>query len=282
MSEPVTIRKAIIPVAGYGTRRLPITKAVEKCMLPVGNRPIVDYVVEDCIKAGIEEFYFVVGEEFAQLKRYYGRNLLLEEYLRAKGKTDELGEILALSEKATFHYVVQDQHQPYGTTTPLWLCRAMIGRGESFLFISGDQFYHNPDGTSEVAHFLAEANKLPVEGAMKVVEVPQEEVYKYGIVKCIEKDGYAVLDSIVEKPKVEDAPSRLNNATFFLFSDDIFHYAEKDMIRPHEGEYYITDVVTDYANDGHDVAVIKTKGEYLDGGTTEGWLHANNRVLGNK
>src|SRR5688500_14108078 len=113
MPDSLICKKAIIPVAGFGTRRLPITKAVEKCMLPVGNRPLIDYVVEDCIKAGVEEFYFVVGEEFQQLKRYYGHNQLLEEYLQRNGKQEALDEILAIAHKARFHYVIQDQHQPY-------------------------------------------------------------------------------------------------------------------------------------------------------------------------
>ena len=98
--------KAIIPIAGYGTRRLPITKAIEKHMLPLGNRPMVDYLVEDCIRAGITEFMFVVGEEFDQIRRYYGQNQLLEEYLENKGKTDELEEIRSLNKKARFHYVI--------------------------------------------------------------------------------------------------------------------------------------------------------------------------------
>lgn len=280
MADQIVCTKAIIPVAGFGTRRLPITKAVEKCMLPVGNRPLVDYVVEDCLKAGINEFIFVVGEEFTQLRRYYGRNTLLEEYLQDKGKTEDFEEVMDLSAKAKFHYVVQDQHQPYGTTVPLWLCRGLIGKGESFLFVSGDQFYHNPDGISESEHLLKEVAARGIQTAMKVVEVPREEVYKYGVVKYYTKNGVDLLDSIVEKPSVEDAPSNLNNATFYLLDSRIFEYAQKDIDRPHDGEYYVTDVVTDFAKAGNDVAIIKTKGEYLDGGTTEGWLYANNRLLG--
>src|SRR5690349_8132591 len=108
----MTCNKAIIMMAGYGTRRLPITKALEKYMLPIGNRPVIDYIVEDCLKAGITEFIFVVGEEFDQLKRYYGQNQILEEYLEIKGKTDELEEVRRLNRKARFRYVVQDQYQP--------------------------------------------------------------------------------------------------------------------------------------------------------------------------
>lgn len=276
----MNVTKAIILVAGFGTRRLPITKAVEKCMLPIGNRPLIDYVVEDCIEAGIKEVFFVVGENFEQLKTYYGRHELLEEYLGAKGKTNELQYIVDLSKKAKFHYIIQDQHQHRGTTVTLWLCKDVIAPGEQFLFIAGDQFYFNQAGESEAANFLNAAEKSGAESAMLVTEVPHEEVYKYGVVKLRVEDGKELFDGIVEKPSVEDAPSNLNNCTFWLFNDSIFKYAERDIKRPHTGEYQVTDVANEYATDGHSLAVIRAKGEYLDGGSVEGWLHANNRVLG--
>ncbi|NCU40297.1 hypothetical protein EOL73_00875 [Candidatus Saccharibacteria bacterium] len=85
-----TCTKAIIAVAGYGTRRLPISKAVEKCMVPLLNRPIVDYVVEDCVKAGVKDIYFVVSGDARQLRNYYERDMELEAYLERKGKNDLL------------------------------------------------------------------------------------------------------------------------------------------------------------------------------------------------
>lgn len=78
--------KAIIPVAGWGTRRLPITKTIEKCMLPLGNRPVVDYAVQDCIAAGITDIYFVVGEQSTQIRDYYRSNVDLNDYLKRNGK----------------------------------------------------------------------------------------------------------------------------------------------------------------------------------------------------
>lgn len=273
--------KAIIPVAGFGTRRLPLTKAIEKSMVPVGNRPVIDYIVDDCVKAGITDIIFVVGENFEQLKTYFGTNKLLEEYLDAKGKAEQLEQVRQLSQKANFHYVVQDQHQPYGTATPLWLCRELIEPEEKFLFISGDQFYYQPDGSSEAAHMLAAAARAGTDAAMLAVEVPHEEVYKYGIVKTIQQDNVELFESIVEKPSVEDAPSNLNNGTFWLLDAGIFPYADAYMKEAHETEYYITDIANNYVADGHSMLVVRAKGEYLDCGTVEGWLKTNNRVLGN-
>jgi UTP--glucose-1-phosphate uridylyltransferase len=274
------ITKAIIPVAGYGTRRLPITKAIEKSMLPIGNRPIIDYIVDDCIKAGIENIIFVVGENFEQLKTYFGRNELLEEYLEGKGKIAQLEEAKALSQKAKFHYIVQDQHQPYGTATPLWLCRDMVKPGEHFLYISGDQFYYQADGGSEAAHLIESARQAGTETAMLAVEVPHEEVYKYGIVKTRHEGDVELYESIVEKPTVEEAPTNLNNGTFWLLNDAILPCVETYMDEDRDSEYMITDIANSFVNQGHTMAVVHAKGEYLDGGSVEGWVHANNVVAG--
>lgn len=269
--------KAIIPVAGYGTRRLPMTKAIDKCMLPVGNRPIVDYVVEDCIKAGITDIIFVVGEQFDQLQRFYGRNLLLEEYLRGKGKTKELEEVVHLAEKANFHYVVQDQHQPYGTAVPVALCADMIGQDEQVLVVMGDDFIYNRDGSSEVARLLEATEKAGATAGMLTVEVPKEDVSLYGVVST-DADGH--FKGIVEKPSVEDAPSNQINISKYLFDKDLLDYSQNIAYsRDAQGERYVTDALNRYVADGKKIIVQPVQGDYLDGGSVEGWLHANNVVL---
>jgi UTP--glucose-1-phosphate uridylyltransferase len=270
--------KAIIPVAGYGTRRLPITKAIDKCMLPVGNRPIVDYVVEDCVKAGITDIIFVVGEQFDQLQTFYGRNLLLEEYLGRKGKTKELEGIVNLAETAKFHYVVQDQHQPYGTAVPVALCADMIGRDEQVLVLMGDDFIYNRDGSSEVARLLQAAEKSGATAGMLTVEVPREEVSLYGVVRTDENGHFK---EIVEKPSVQDAPSNHINISKYLFDKDLLDYAQDIAYdRTIEGERYVTDALNRYVASGKKITVQSVQGEYLDGGSVDGWLHANNVVLG--
>lgn len=268
--------KAIIPMAGYGTRRLPITKAIDKCMLPVGNRPIVDYVVEDCIKAGITDIIFVVGEQFDQLQQFYGRNLLLEEYLRSNGKTKELQGIIDLAEKANFHYVVQDQHQPYGTAVPVALCADLIDANEQALVLMGDDFIYNRDGGSEVARLLSAAREAGVTAGMLAVEVPREDVHLYGVVRT--ESG--VFKEIVEKPKTEDAPSNLINISKYLFDKEMLNYAQ-DIAYGHaaDGERYVTEALNRYVQAGKSIVVQPVQGEYLDGGSIDGWLHANNVVL---
>ncbi len=272
--------KAIIPIAGYGTRRLPITKAIEKCMLPVGNRPVIDYVVEDCIRAGITEFMFVVGEEFDQIRRYYGQNQLLEEYLEHKGKTKELEEVQALNKKARFHYVVQDQYQPYGTAVPVWLCRHLIKPGEKVLVVFGDQFFYRQDGGSELADFIAQAEQAGTPSAMLANEVAWEDVSHYGIVVTKKDADRELYQKIIEKPSRQAAPTNLSNASCFVFDPGIFPFIDDNLEQEFEGEHFLTDPLNAYAAAGNDIAVIRAKGEYLDCGTTEAWLHTNQRILG--
>jgi len=281
MTQQTACTKAIIPVAGFGTRRLPITKAIEKCMIPVGNRPVVDYVVQDCIKAGITDIIFVVGEDFEQLKHYYGRNISLEEHLTGKGKQQQLDEIRGLSKGARFHYVIQDTYQPYGTSIPVHLARDFINEGERFVVVFGDQFIYRQDGSSELASFMRRAAETAADSAMLAVEVPMEETVNYGIVAYQEKDGVRLYEKIVERPATPaDAPSNLNNASFFIFESNILPFISANAEQEMEGEHYIIDAINDYVAAGSSIAVLDVEGEYLDCGNVQGWLHANNRVLG--
>jgi len=277
MQKPCT--KAIIPVGGFGTRRLPVTKAIEKCMLPVGDRPIIDYVVEDCVRAGITDIIFVVSEDFAQLKRYYGHNQRLERYLADKGKTKELAEVQSLAHKARFRYVVQGADQPYGTNTPVYLCRDLVDEDEQVLVVFGDQFFYRRDGSSEIAAFLRLARSAGTPGAMLAMEVARDDITKYGIVASRPSGAVELYERIVEKPSLADAPSNLANASCFVLNHNIFTCVANVYHRPQDGEHYLIDAINDYVRTGNQVAVLRAQGEYLDCGTTDGWLHANNRVV---
>ncbi len=135
----MNVTKAIIPVAGWGTRRLPITKTIEKCMLPIGNRPLVDYVVQDCLKAGISELIFVVGEDSTQLEEYYRSNIKLNDYLRRNGKEDKL-PLVAPLEGVKLHFITQPSYGKYGTAVPIALATDYIDEGESAVVLMGDDF----------------------------------------------------------------------------------------------------------------------------------------------
>lgn len=269
----MNITKAIIPVAGWGTRMLPITKAIEKCMLPIGTRPIVDYVVQDCIAAGITDICFIVGEQSTQIQNYYRSNIQLKDYLIHQGKEDRL-PLIAPIEGVSFHFIVQPSQGKYGTAVPVGLASEFIDEGESAVVLMGDDFVYNTDGTNEVARLIEAAGDS---GAMLGVNVPRETVSRYGVLQLDEQGNY---QQIVEKPTVDEAPSTLINISKYVLPKEAIDAAVTIAANPARGEYEITDVINNYVVNGGQIKVVEAQGEYLDGGSVEGWLHANNVVAG--
>lgn len=269
----MSITKAIIPVAGWGTRRLPITKAIEKCMLPIGNRPLVDYVVQDCLAAGINEIYFIVGEDSDQLENYYRSNIKLIDYLKQNGKTDMLPLIAPLA-GVKLHFVVQPSYGKYGTAIPVSLVADQIPAGESVVVLMGDDFIYTDDGSSETARLIAAAGK---NSAMLGVEVPPQAVSRYGVIETDEDNHFV---QIIEKPTPEDAPSNLINVSKYVLNADAIACIRAYAATERTSEYFITDPINDYVTAGGILSVVPAKGQYLDGGSVEGWLYANNVVLG--
>ena len=277
-----TITKAIIPVAGWGTRRLPITKIIEKSMLPVGNRPLVDYSVQDLIKAGIKDIYMVISNvEPCQVREFYRDNLALNQYLVERGKADRLKLAKTLPDDVTIHYAVQDQSGRYGTAVPIAIAVKEFGINEQVLVFMGDDFVWNPDGES-AAESLVKAVKNDNESAILGVEIDKSKVEKYGVLSV--DDGK--LTGIVEKPSVDEAPSNMINVSKYIMSPELLQrtvkYVDEHDFGPEDQEYMITDPIYDFIKDGGVMRVAPTTGEYLDGGSVEGWLHANNVVCGKK
>lgn len=267
------ITKAIIPVAGWGTRMLPITKTIEKCMLPIGNRPLIDYVIQDCLKAGITEIIFVVGEQSTQIQQYYRSNIPLNDYLRRKGKEDKLALVAPLK-GVKLHFLVQPGTGKYGTAVPVGLASEYVEDGESVVVLMGDDFIYNEDGSSEVGR-LIEATPA---GACSLLaaEVAPEEVNKYGVIRRDENGNYL---EIVEKPTVDQAPSNLINISKYILTKEVIDRCAA-LPASSRGEYELPDAVNGYVNDGGTVKVVAARGRYLDGGTVDGWFHANAVVLG--
>ncbi|MCL2037922.1 sugar phosphate nucleotidyltransferase [Candidatus Saccharibacteria bacterium] len=285
------ITTAIIPVAGYGTRRLPITKTIEKCMLPIGNRPIVDYVVADCVAAGITDIWFVVGEESTQIREYFGHNKKLEECLVTKGKTAELKQIQP-PENITFHYVEQPQNNKYGTTIPVALALREIDNFDAPVLVAmGDDFlyYHDKElsGHAPRSEIIAkhsgfkrmiELRDNDDEAAMLAPEIALEEVSKYGVIDLDKRGNFA---GIVEKPTSDNAPSNLINISKYVFPPRLLKLVTEfsgDDAPTHNGEHFITDPINKFVQTGGVMKVVPARGEYLDGGNLAGWLYANEVV----
>lgn len=276
------ITKAIIPVAGWGTRRLPITKIIEKSMLPVGNRPLVDYSVQELIKAGVTDIYMVISNvEPCQVKAFYQDNVALNQYLIERGKEDRLKLAQTLPENVKIHYVTQDPAGKYGTAVPIAMVVEEYNINEPVLVFMGDDFIWNPDGKS-CAEALLETLQNNDESAIFGAEVPKDEVSKYGVFSV--KDG--LLTEVIEKPSVAEAPSNLVNVSKYIMSprllQEIVKYVKENDFGPKDQEYVVTDPIDSYIKQGGIMHVATTNGEYLDGGSLEGWLHANNVVCQQK
>lgn len=269
------ITKAIIPVAGWGTRRLPITKAIEKCMLPVGNRPIVDYVVRDCIKAGITDIYFVVNRGSVQLKQYYSDNERLNQFLTYNRKQD-LIDLARPPHSVRFHYIEQDSNHKYGTAIPAALVFRELAKEESVAFMQGDAFYYNNEGGSELSRLI---NATPNTGtSLLSSEVPRDQVSRYGVIEFDSETGSFV--SIVEKPPVDKAPSNFINHGNYILNYDImkriYEYCQLNV----SGEYFITSVISQFVLEKNIVTVVPAQSEYLDCENVHGWLKANQLIVG--
>ena len=274
------ITKAIIPVAGWGTRRLPITKIIEKSMLPVGNRPLVDYSVQELIKAGITDIYMVISNvEPCQVQEFYRDNLALNDYLVERGKADRLALAKTLPDHVKIHYTTQDPAGRYGTAVPIALVVEEYNLDEPVLVFMGDDFVWNPEGES-AAESLIHSLQNEDESAILGVEIPREKVDKYGVLSV--QDGKLV--DVVEKPSVEEAPSNMINVSKYIMSRDLLHrvvnYVKSHDFGPLDQEYLVTDPIDEYIKEGGIMRVAPTTGEYLDGGSVEGWAHANNVVTG--
>lgn len=277
----IMITKAIIPVAGWGTRRLPITKIIEKSMLPVGNRPLVDYSVQELIKAGVKDIYMVISNvEPCQVQEFYKDNLALNQYLTARGKADRLKLAKTLPDDVTIHYTVQNPAGKYGTAVPIAMVVKEYNLNEPVLVFMGDDFIWNPDGESAAAS-LINSLEAPTDSAILGVEIDKNDVEKYGVLSA--KDGKLV--GVVEKPTPEEAPSNLINVSKYIMSPELLQtivkYVDTHDFGPLDQEYLVTDPIDEFIQNGGIMRVAPTSGQYLDGGSVEGWLHANNVVCGN-
>ncbi len=276
------ITKAIIPVAGWGTRRLPITKIIEKSMLPVGNRPLVDYSVQELIDAGVTDIYMVISNvEPCQVKAFYHDNIALNQYLTERGKTDRLQLAKTLPDNVKIHYIAQDPAGKYGTAVPIAMAVEEYNINEPVLVFMGDDFIWNPGGES-AAKSLLKTLQSETDSAILGVEIPKSEVEKYGVFSV--ENG--LLKAVVEKPSVEETPSNLINVSKYIMSpellQEIVQYVKENDFGPKDQEFVVTDPIDTYIKNGGIMHVATTDGEYLDGGSLEGWVHANDVVCAQK
>ena len=245
MQKKVT--KAIIAVAGYGTRFLPATKNQPKEMLPIIDKPIIQYLVEECVDSGIENIILVTRFGQSVMENHFDNNVELEHQLKANGKTELLEKVQKVSQMANIVYVRQRKHFPYGNGTPLLAVKDLIEKGEHFVYMFGDDLVKAK--VPAVKQMLNLWKKNPSSVILGAQEVPKEEVGRYGIVK-LKKGTKNEVDSIVEKPDPENAPSNLAQFGRFILNkkiaDILWKNYEKGALGK-DNELWLTDAIHEYA-----------------------------------
>jgi UTP--glucose-1-phosphate uridylyltransferase len=268
------INKAVVAVAGFGTRSLPVTKTIQKEMFPVINRPVVDYLVDDLVKAGIREIIFVTNDHNQQIFHYYRENKRLERYLEKMNKANLYDEVRDLHKKAQFHFVNQTEENGYGTAVPVKLAQKHLENEEAFIVLMGDDIPYNSDGKSETKRMIETLNSSGADALATFVEQNEDQLHRYGIASVKEKNGQKYLKDLVEKPELGTAPSNLANISNYILNPAIFKIIDGQEPNKKSGELYITDTVAKLAKK-QEVLVHIPDGKYLDAGYPLGWLKAN-------
>jgi len=262
------IRKAVIPAAGFGTRFLPQTKAMPKEMLPVVDKPVIQYVVEEAVEAGIEDIIIVTGYHKRTIEDHFDKpSMELIENLRMGGpkKLPLLEQIEKISDMANFVYV--RQKGPYGNGTPLINVKQIIG-DEPFLYTWSDDFIKAaPKSRFQQLIEVYEEFGCSVLASVKARKDEDYDRYGFAGGKVI-RDGLIDVDQIIEKPGKKNAPSDLANVSGFIFTPDIFEYLEKAQANLDEtAELYYNDALKLMLEEGKKVIACEIKnGKYYDTG----------------
>lgn len=260
------VRKAVIPAAGFGTRFLPETKAMPKEMLPIIDKPIIQYVVEQAVGAGIEEVIIVTGWHKRAIEDHFDKHFELEARLEKDGKTELLDEVKKISELANFVYV--RQKEALGNGHAVLVAKDIVG-DEPFLVMWGDEFFQaEPSAPAQLIAAYEKYGKCAIAG----VRIPKEDLNKYGIADVIAVEGNVFkINKIVEKPEAADAPSDLATHGSYLFTPDIFDILEK--MEPSDGgEIWIADAIDELITKRDVYAVELANAKYYDCGNKLSYL----------
>lgn len=258
------IKKAIVAVAGSGTRLLPATKAMPKEMLPIIDKPIIQLVVEELVEAGIKDIILITKWDKKPLEDHFDRNFELEYNLQKTGKVERLKEVIRLSEMANFIYV--RQKGPYGNGTPV-LSAASLVEDEPFIYVWGDDLVKSK--VSFTKQMVEDYNKT---GSLMigVQEVPKDQVDRYGIVKL--KPGTMRIEDIIEKPSIDQAPSCLADFGRMILDQKIIDILRKTALGK-GNELWIVDAIRTYIkNDGEFYAKKVDGGKWLTTGDPMNYL----------
>lgn len=264
------VRKAVIPAAGFGTRFLPITKAMPKEMLPVVDKPIIQHVVEEAVDAGIEDIVIVTGWHKRAIENHFDEPFELAERLRQAGKTTELEEVRRIANLANFIYI--RQKGPMGNATPIANARQIIN-DEPFLVLWGDDFIEaTPSRTSQL---LAAYERYGGSILSAIRTSDPEDAKRYGFAAGPEiEPGVIRVEKLIEKPGPKRRPSEFAIVSGYLFGPEF--YTALDRVKPKAGEEFTyIDVLNELIKE-HPVYALEIKdGHYYDTGNKLEYIKAN-------
>jgi UTP--glucose-1-phosphate uridylyltransferase len=264
------IRRAVIPVAGKGTRFLPATKQIPKEMIPIINLPMIHYVVEEAILSGIEQIIFITSAGKHAVEDYFDRNFELEDFLVKNGKIKELELIQKIGKMVEVTSVRQKEQLGLGHAV---LCAKELIGNEPFAVLLGDEIVRGKNPVVKQLIEVSEKNNQA--NVIAVMEVDPKETFRYGIVQgdYVDSNNRTLrMKTMVEKPKPELAPSRLATPGRYVFRPEIFD-ALKVIPKGVGGEYQLTDAINLLAKESEVYAHI-FEGERFDTGSIEGYLNA--------
>lgn len=268
--------KAIITDAGFASRYLPITKTIPKAMLPLGNRPIMQFVVEECVEAGIREIIIVATPEGKPIYEDYFNNAVnrIRKQLAAQGKEDRYAPVQEILDFPKIVVIEQDPALPYGNGSPIASARDYLRDDEAFVAVYSDDVVF---GSSDVKTLVDSYENHPDAKAIIISqEMPREVLDKYGIIRLADTEKMT-LDNIVEKPKIEDAPSNLTSYGRYLLTPGVFEYLNPKNTGL-DGELWTVDAITQMAKTGN-VYVEKTKGEWMTTGDPQNYFFAHLKYI---
>jgi len=232
------VRKAIIPAAGFGTRFLPVTKAQPKEMLPIVDKPAIQYVVEEAVGAGIKDILIIIGRNKNSIENHFDRSPELEAHLAAQGKTKLLGEVRSISEMANIQYI--RQKEPKGLGDAIRSASAFVGNEPVLVLLGDDIIKANISVSEQIINVYNKTGSTVV----AVQEVEKERISSYGIIQRenTDDDDTFLVKDLVEKPAPEEAPSNLAIVGRYILVPKIFEILET--VKPgKDGEIQLTDAL---------------------------------------
>ena len=260
------LTKAVFPVAGLGTRFLPATKAMPKELLPVIDKPLIQYAVEEAISANIETLIFITGRNKRAIEDHFDRNIELENFLINQGKKEQADLIRSIIPEHV-NCVFVRQPKPLGLGHAVVCAESVVG-DEPFLVMLADDLLVSKEVNN--SHLLVKAYEKEQKTQLSVMEVNDKSISKYGVV--VKGESIGEVKGLVEKPSTDNAPSNLASIGRYVLSPDIFNILKK--IAPGKGgEIQLADAIDVQANNGG-VSSVMLAGKRFDCGSIEGYLDA--------